>query len=127
MANPWDEFQRPAAATQASPWDEFQRAPSKPPVSVLGELMAPFSGFNKGVDAALNLPGTVANLGAQVVNWGAEKLGYEAPLPDEPFKPIPVFRNFNRWAGDYEPQTAAGRIGSSVGEAVGRTVVHHSG
>ena len=97
-----------------------KRFPAKPEFSAMGEVTAPFAGFNKGLDALLNLPGTALNLGAQAVNYGAEKLGYDAPLPDQPFEPVSVATQANV---GYEPQTIAGRYAESVGEAAGASVL----
>jgi hypothetical protein len=77
-------------------------------------------GLNRGFDATINLPGTLLNLGAKGINYGAEKLGYEARLPEQPFEPVRLLSRVN--SGD-EPATTAGRIAGSVGEAVGGTVV----
>lgn len=95
----------------------------------LGEIANQgLQGFNRGFDATLNLPGSLLNLGAKGINYGAEKLGYEAPLPDEPFKPVPVATLPGMLAGTIEePTTAAGRIAGSVGEAVGGTVLPSGG
>jgi hypothetical protein len=125
----YDDFSSPIAqqalGNSASAYDAFSSpVEAKPEVNVAGEVTAPFAGFNKGVDATLNLPGTVMNLGARAINYGAEKLGYEPPLPDEPFKPVPVAANFN--AG-YEPQTAVGRYGQTIGEVAGAAVMPEAG
>lgn len=102
--------------------EEFDRRTAAPDVA--GELAAPFAGFNKGVDALINLPGTVLNLGARGINYGAETLGYEAPLPDQPFEPVRVATLAN--AG-YEPRTAAGRVGEAIGEVAGASVLPSAG
>ena len=95
----------------------------------LGEIVNQgLQGFNRGFDATLNLPGSLLNLGARGINYGAEQLGYDAPLPDEPFKPVPVATLPGMLAGTTEePTTAAGRIAGSVGEAVGGTVIPSGG
>lgn len=92
--------------------------------SALGEATAPFQGFNTGLDAVLNLPGAALNLGAQAVNYGAEKLGYDRPLSDQPFAPVPFATNFNT---EYQPQTTAGRYGQTIGELAGGAILPEAG
>lgn len=101
----------------------YNQAP-KQEFSALGEATAPFRGFNTGIDALINLPGTLGNLGAAGVNYGAGLLGYDAPLPDEPFKPIPVATNVN---ADYEPQTTLGQYGQTIGEVGGSAIIPEAG
>lgn len=94
------------------------------PVNVAGEVAAPFAGFNKGIDATINLPGTLGNLAAHGINAGAGMLGYDAPLPEQPFEPIRAATRFN---SGYEPQTLAGRTGEAIGEVAGGAVAPEAG
>jgi hypothetical protein len=83
------------------------------PVSMINEIASqPVQGFNSGLDALINFPGSVLNLGA-----GA--LGYDAP-----FKPVKVFERFN--SGE-EPKTATGRILRAAGEVAGGSVLPTGG
>jgi hypothetical protein len=83
------------------------------PISMTEEVVGGFSGgFNKGVDALINLPGTVMNLGAKA-------LGYEAP-----FEPVSVASRFNVAP---EPRTATGRISEAIGEVTGSSVIPQAG
>lgn len=100
-----------------------QQNPKTPP-DLLGEATAPFKGFNTGLDALINLPGTAGNLIASGVNYGARKLGYEQPLPDAPFEPVKVATQFNT---DYVPQTAFGRYGETIGEVAGSSIIPEAG
>ena len=91
----------------------------KPPMVPLGEATAPFAGLNEGVDMTLSLPGQALNLVGQGINYGAETLGFEAPLPAEPFKPVKLASQANV---DYEPQTAFGRYGKTIGQVAGGSI-----
>ena len=83
------------------------------PVSMTNEVVGGFSGgFNKGVDALINLPGSVMNLGAQA-------LGYDAP-----FEPVQLAQRFNVAE---PPRTATGRVAEAVGEVAGSSVVPTGG
>jgi hypothetical protein len=96
----------------------FQEPPKR---GMLADVASQLTqGFNRGIDATINLPGTVMNLPGQLINAGAGMLGREAPLPDEVFKPIHVATLAN--SGE-EAATTAGRVAGSVGEAVGGTVL----
>ena len=108
-----------AAQSQAVAADWWAKDPEVAPVNLVGEVAAPFAGFNKGIDATINLPGTIGNLAASGVNAGANLFGYDAPLPDQPFKPFEVATRAN--AG-YEPQTLAGRTGEAIGEVAGASI-----
>src|SRR3990172_3058709 len=96
----------------------FQEPPKR---GMLADVASQLTqGFNRGIEATINLLGTVMNLPGQLINAGAGLLGREAPLPDKVFKPIPLATLAN--SGD-EAATTAGRVAGSVGEAVGGTVL----
>jgi hypothetical protein len=83
------------------------------PVSMTHEVVGGLSGgFNKGIDALVNLPGSVLNLGAQA-------LGYDAP-----FEPVRLAQRFNVAE---PPRTATGRVAEAVGEVAGSSVVPTGG
>lgn len=83
------------------------------PVSVIDDVANQAAqGFNRGVDALINLPGTIMNLPARA-------LGYEAP-----FEPVKVAQQFN--SGD-EAKTTAGRFAGTIGEVAGGSVLPTAG
>lgn len=83
------------------------------PVSMTKEVVGGFSGgFNKGVDALINLPGSVMNLGAEALGYGS------------PFEPVKVATRFN--TGD-DPRTSTGRVAEAIGEVAGGSVAPAGG
>lgn len=98
-----------------------------PAKGVIRDVVTQFpEGINRGIDATLNLPGTVANLGVRAVNYGAEKLGYEPPLPSDMFVKTPL-RAATLFNSDEPAEGMAGRIAGTVGEAVGGAVAPEAG
>lgn len=125
MAN-WWENDPVAAPLQTADWWKTDPVvePPVPPIAE-GEATAPFAGFNKGLDAMINLPGAAMNLGARALGYG------------EPFKPISVATQFNAGGGvdkaltgneeGYEPKTLGGRVGEAIGEVAGGAVLPEAG
>lgn len=110
------------AVTGAQDW--VAKNPAK---GVIRDVATQFpEGINRGIDATLNLPGTVANLGVRAVNYGAEKLGYEPPLPADMFVKTPL-RAATLFNSDEPAEGMAGRIAGTVGEAVGGAVAPEAG
>jgi len=106
----------------------------KQPINAVQETLAPVQGFNEGIDALLNLPNQAVNLGAQGVNYAARKFGYSAPFSDQPIPDLQLATRFNpggNMAYDisgnkipaYEPETAYGRYGRTIGQIAGSSVV----
>lgn len=96
----------------------------KPPVDLAREAMSPFRGFNKGLDATFNLPNYAVNAAGALINKGAEVLGYKRPLPDQLIEPARLATRFN---DNYEPQTTLGRVGETIGEVAGSSVIPEAG
>lgn len=87
------------------------KAPTQP-YSDVGEVMAPFAGFNRGVDALINLPGAAWNLGSRALGYG------------DTYQPMEIASRANV---GYEPQTLAGRTGETIGEVAGASVIPEAG
>ena len=118
--------QVPPRARQAAPEqglfdDLIPQVPPEPAAgkSVVWDAVGQFGqGFNRGLDAMLNLPGQLANA---VVNVGSEALGLG---PAKPFEDIRLARRLN---SDEAPQTTAGRYAGAIGEMAGSVVLPSAG
>lgn len=126
MANPFDQFDEPAA----NPFDQFD-TPAKPtgPQPSVGADIAKSGGIGlaKGLIAAAGLPGDAANLLTKGVhgatNYIADTFGLERE-PEPTGNILPTSDEIQKYIESktgkfYTPQTTAGKYTGAVAETVG--------
>lgn len=133
MANPFDQFDAPAAP---NPFDQFDvPAPStwdrvKSTAADVAQALP--TGMIRGAIGLVGLPGVAADYLGRGADAATEALGFEVPAAVKAnatavsVSPERLTRDFEGLTGElYKPQTTAGRYAQTVGEfipAAGRTL-----
>ncbi len=121
MANAFDQFDAPAAATTANPFDRFappKAADWKPDLSTAGRVLGLTA--RNAIQGAAALPGMIANIPGGIYNAGADLVqGYHAPSrdPNAPFRFSSMGQNVSDLltkTGLPEPATMGERLGGDI-------------